>query len=278
MNPSKLLDLFLILKNFLHDRNSLQMTEKPLILITNDDGVKAPGIRALISYIRPLGRVVVVAPDRPQSGTAHAVTIAHPLRLELITKEADYEEYSCNGTPADCVKLAFKIVMRRRPDFLFSGINHGTNASINIIYSGTMAAVLEGALAGVPSVGFSLDNYSQNANFKPAGKFIRTIAATVMKNGLPPGVCLNVNIPDVPENEIRGIKVCRQAEGTWQEDFDEREDPHGQEYYWMKGVYVTIGNGEDTDQWAVENNFIAVVPVQFDLTASHAIETIRKQY
>ena len=254
------------------------MSEKPLILITNDDGVKAPGIRALIKYIRPFGRVVVVAPDRPQSGTAHAVTIAHPLRLELITREDDYEEYACNGTPADCVKLAFKIVMRRRPDFLFSGINHGNNASINIIYSGTMAAVLEGALAGVPSVGFSLNNYSQNADFRPAESFIKTIVSTVIAKGLPAGVCLNVNIPDVAEDQIKGIKVCRQAEGTWQEDFDEREDPHGREYYWMTGVYVMIGNDQDTDQWAIENNYIAIVPVKFDLTAYHAIETLSKQF
>jgi len=254
------------------------MVEKPLILITNDDGVKAPGIRALISYLRPLGRVVVVAPDRPQSGTAHAVTIAHPLRLELITKEPGYEEYSCNGTPADCVKLAFKIVMRRRPDFLFSGINHGTNASINIVYSGTMAAVLEGALAGVPSVGFPSDNYSQRADFGPAGKFVKTIATSVITGGLPEGICLNVNIPDVPEDQIKGIMVCRQAHGTWQEDFDEREDPHGRPYYWMTGVYARIGDDRDTDQWAVENNFVAVVPVQFDLTAYQAIETLRNRF
>ena len=214
------------------------MKEKPLILITNDDSLKAPGIRALIEFIRPFGRIVTVAPDRPQSGTAHAVTIAHPLRLELMTREQDYEEYSCNGTPADCVKLAFKVVMQRRPDFLFSGINHGTNASINIVYSGTMAAVLEGALAGVPSVGFSLCNYSLNANFGPSREFVRTIASKVIAEGLPPGVCLNVNIPDLAADLIKGIRVCRQSEGTWQEDFDEREDPNGRKYYWMKGVYV----------------------------------------
>ncbi|MEI7500646.1 MAG: 5'/3'-nucleotidase SurE [Bacteroidota bacterium] len=254
------------------------MKEKPLILVTNDDSVKAPGIRALIRYIRPFGRVVVVAPDRPQSGTAHAVTIAHPLRLELITREADYEEYSCNGTPADCVKLAFKIVMRRRPDFLFSGINHGSNASINIIYSGTMAAVLEGALAGVPSVGFSLNNYSLKADFGPSEQFVKTIVSNVISNGLPNGVCLNVNIPDVPENQIKGIKVCRQAEGTWEEDFDEREDPHGSKYYWMKGVYVSVGNGQDTDQWALENKYVAVVPVHFDLTAKGSLETLMNRF
>jgi 5'-nucleotidase len=254
------------------------MNDKPLILITNDDGVKAPGIRALISYIRTFGKVVVVAPDRPQSGTAHAVTIAHPLRLELITREADYEEYSCNGTPADCVKLAFKIVMCRRPDFLFSGINHGSNASINIVYSGTMAAVLEGALAGVPSVGFSLNNYSLAADFGPSEEFVKSVASNVITGGLPEGVCLNVNIPSIPAGKILGIKLCRQAAGTWEEDFDEREDPNGRKYYWMKGVYVHTGNGEDTDQWALENNYVAVVPVQFDLTANRALESLRHRF
>jgi 5'-nucleotidase len=250
------------------------MPEKPLILVTNDDSYKAPGIRALIRWIRPFGRVVVVAPDKPQSGTAHAVTIAHPLRLDLLAREEDYEEYSCNGTPADCVKLGFKIALGRRPDFLFSGINHGTNSSINIIYSGTMAAVLEGALAGVPSVGFSLDNYSHSADFGPSESWVKNIAGTVIKNGLPQGVCLNVNIPAVPEADIRGIKVCRQAGGTWVEDFDEREDPHGRKYYWMKGVFAEIGNGEDTDHWALKNDYVAVVPIQLDFTAHQAIGTI----
>ncbi len=251
------------------------MAEKPLILITNDDGVKAPGIRALISYIRPYGKVVVVAPDKPQSGTAHGVTIAHPLRLDLIQREEDYEEYSCTGTPADCVKLAFKIVLGRRPDFLFSGINHGSNASINIIYSGTMAAVFEGALAGVPSAGFSLDNYSLKADFSSCEPFVKTIVARVMEKGLPDGVCLNVNIPDLPAGRIAGIRVCRQAAGTWVEDFDERVDPHGRKYFWMKGVYARIGNGDDTDQWAVENGYVAVVPVQYDFTAFRALESLK---
>ncbi len=250
------------------------MPEKPLILVTNDDSYKAPGIRALIRWIRPFGRVVVVAPDKPQSGTAHAVTIAHPLRLDLISREEDYEEYSCNGTPADCVKLGFKIALGRRPDFLFSGINHGTNSSINIIYSGTMAAVLEGALAGVPSVGFSLDNYSHSADFGPSESWVKKIAGTVIANGLPQGVCLNVNIPAVPEASIRGIKVCRQAGGTWVEDFDERVDPHGRKYYWMKGVFAEIGNGEDTDHWALKNDYVAVVPIQLDFTAHKAISTV----
>lgn len=254
------------------------MADKPLILITNDDSIKAPGIRALIDTVRPFGKIIVLAPDRPQSGTAHAVTINIPLRIELITKEEDYEEYCCNGTPADCVKLAFKVILKRRPDFLFSGINHGTNASINIIYSGTMAAVFEGAMSGVPSVGFSLDNYSMLADFNPSGKFVRAIVEKVIRNGLPDGVCLNVNIPAVPENEIKGIKICRQAEGTWLEDFDEREDPNGRKYYWMKGVFAKIGDGPDTDQWAVEHNYIALVPVQFDFTANKALGSFKNWF
>ena len=250
------------------------MTGKPTILLTNDDSIKAPGLRFLIECARPFGKVVVVAPDRPQSGTAHAVTVNHPLRLELIAKEKDYEEYSCNGTPADCVKLAFKVVLKGRADFLFSGINHGTNSSINIIYSGTMAGVFEGAMAGVSSAGFSLTDYRMDADFRSSGRYVKKIMSEVIKNKLPDGICLNVNIPAIPEKKIRGIKVCRQAEGTWQEDFDERTDPHGRKYYWMTGVFVKTGHGRDTDEWAIEHNYIAVVPVQFDFTANKALKPV----
>lgn len=251
------------------------MRKKPVIFITNDDGLKAPGIRALIEVMRPFGRIVVVAPDRPQSGTGHAITINVPLRLEILLKEKDYEEYSCNGTPVDCVKLGFKVVLRGHPDLLVSGINHGSNASINIIYSGTMAGVLEGAMAGVPSIGFSLNNYSHKANLDASRKVVKKIARDILDRGLPYGVCLNVNIPDVPEKEIKGFKVCRQAGGTWQEDFDERIDPAGRNYYWLKGVFVKTGNGEDTDQWALENNYVSIVPVQFDFTASQVIRELK---
>ncbi len=250
------------------------MPRKPLILLTNDDSIKAPGLRCLIEIVKPFGKVVVVAPDKPQSGTAHAVTVNHPLRLHLISKETDYEEYSCNGTPADCVKLAFKVVLKRRADFLFSGINHGTNSSINIIYSGTMAAVFEGALAGVSSAGFSLADSSQDADFRPSAPYIKKIVQEVISHKLPEGVCLNVNIPAIPGNKIRGIKVCRQSEGTWQEDFIERTDPQGRKYYWMTGVFVKTGHGKDTDEWAMDNRYIAVVPVQFDFTANKAIKPV----
>lgn len=249
------------------------ITGQPLILISNDDSIKAPGIRALIEFVRPFGKVVVVAPDRPQSGTAHAVTINTPLRLELISREEDYEEYTCSGTPADCIKLAHKVVLKRKPDLLVSGINHGSNASINIIYSGTMAAVFEGAMAGVPSIGFSLCDYRWDADFKRTEGVVKDIVSTVLAHGLPDGVCLNVNIPGTPE-KVKGIKVCRQAGGTWLEEFDERKDPAGRDYYWLHGVFARIGNGEDTDERALEQGYASVVPVQFDFTALHAISQI----
>lgn len=248
--------------------------DKPLILVTNDDSIKAPGLRFLISLVRPFGKLVVVAPDRPQSGTAHAVTVNHPLRLELIAKSKDYEEYSCNGTPADCVKLAFKVVLKKRPDFLFSGINHGSNSSINIIYSGTMAAVLEGALAGVSSVGFSLADYRMDADFTPSASYLKEIITRVIEHSLPEGICLNVNIPAISKRKIKGIRVCRQAAGTWQEDFDARTDPHGRKYYWMTGVFIKTDHGPDTDEWALEHDYIAVVPVQFDFTAVKAMKPV----
>jgi 5'-nucleotidase len=249
--------------------------DKPLIFVTNDDGIFAPGIRLLIDCMRPIGRVVVVAPDKPQSGTAHAITINTPLRLKLLAKHPDYEEYSCNGTPADCVKLGFKVVLGRHPDLLVSGVNHGSNSSVSIIYSGTMAAVFEGAMAGVPSIGFSFNNYSHDADLKWCGKIVTEIAQKALNTGFSETMCLNVNIPDVPEKEWKGIRICRQAAGSWQEDFDERVDPIGRKYYWLKGIFVKSGNGNDTDEWALENNYVSVVPVQFDFTAPHAIGPLK---
>jgi 5'-nucleotidase len=250
--------------------------KEPLIFVTNDDGVEAKGIRELIGIMRKLGKVVVVAPDKPQSGTAHAITINTPLRLELLKKEDNYEEYRCNGTPADCVKLGFHVVLRGKPDILVSGINHGSNASISVIYSGTMAAVFEGAMSMVPSIGFSLLDYSPNAEFSHAREAIYKITRSVMENGLPEGICLNVNIPGLVNGGIKGIKVCRQASGSWQEEFDERKDPGGRDYYWLTGVYMKADTGKDTDEDALEANYVSVVPVQFDFTAHKAIPLLKK--
>jgi len=252
------------------------LKKKPLIFITNDDGVGAPGIRALIDVMREFGDVVIVAPDKPQSGTGHAITMNTPLRLKKIVDQPGFREFSCNGTPVDCVKLGFKVVLRGRPDLLVSGVNHGSNASINIIYSGTMAGVLEGSMSGVPSIGFSLDDYSHEADMAPAREYIRIVTRNVIVNGLPEGVCLNVNIPAGPSSSINGIRICRQAGGTWQEDFDERVDPGGHNYYWLKGIFIRKGNGADTDVSALENGYVAVVPVQFDFTAGHAIGELKK--
>ncbi|MBL7138081.1 MAG: 5'/3'-nucleotidase SurE [Bacteroidales bacterium] len=252
------------------------MQDKPLIFVTNDDGITAPGLRALTDVVRPLGKVVVIAPDKPQSGTSHAVTMRQPLRLNRIRQEPGFEEYSCNGTPVDCVKLAYKVVLGRHPDLLVSGINHGSNSSINIIYSGTMAAVFEGAMAGVPSIGFSLVRVEMNADFSAASTYARRIIRTVISRKLPDGVCLNVNIPPLPVSEIKGIRICRQAGGTWLEDFDIRKDPKGRDYFWLKGVFARIGDGEDTDEYALEHHYVSIVPVNFDFTDYPAIEELKR--
>ncbi len=249
--------------------------DKPLILITNDDGVMAPGIRHLIKYMLELGDVVVVAPDKPQSGMGHAVTMTVPLRLEKIHIEGDHDEYSCSGTPVDCVKLAVNKVLKRKPDLLVSGINHGANSSISVIYSGTMSAAIEGSMETIPSIGFSLLDYRFDADFRPAKKFVQRIAKNVLEHGLPKGICLNVNIPAVSEKEIKGVKVCRQAKGNWEEEFEHRKDPSGKEYFWLTGQFKLHENSNETDVWALKNNYISVVPTQFDFTAHDVIQEIK---
>ncbi|EMQ95576.1 5-nucleotidase SurE [Xanthomarina gelatinilytica] len=251
------------------------MTEKPLILVTNDDGITAPGIRALIEVMKELGDVVVVAPDSPQSGMGHAITINSMLHLERVyIDEGNQEEYSCSGTPADCVKLAVREILKRKPDLCVSGINHGSNSSINVIYSGTMSAALEAGIEGIPAIGFSLLDYNYNANFEVAKKYAKTIAKNALENGIPEQVVLNVNVPNLPEKDMKGIKVCRQARANWEEEFDKRQSPQGKDYYWLTGKFVNLDHGDDTDEWALENGYISVVPVQFDLTAHHAITTL----
>jgi len=246
-------------------------SERPLILVSNDDGITAPGIRALIEAVSELGEVVIVAPDAPQSGMGHAVTISKPLRLDKTDIYESLVAYQCSGTPADCVKLAVDKVLHRKPDLLVSGINHGSNSSINVLYSGTMSAAMEGAIEGIPSVGFSLCNFAYDADFTAAKKIVKIIAQNIIKNGLPVGTLLNVNIPNVSEKELNGVKICRQALAKWQEEFDERKDPNGRKYYWLTGKFVNRDKGEDTDEWALANNFVSVVPVHFDLTAHHSI-------
>jgi len=248
---------------------------KPTILITNDDGIYAPGLRVLIEVMREIGKVIVVAPNKPQSGTSHAITIDSPLRLFKQREEKDYIEYATTGTPADCVKLGEKVAMKQKPDLLVSGINHGSNATINVLYSGTMAAVMEGCMSRVSAIGYSLDDYSHHADFEPSKKYVREIAQYVLKNPLEQGTCLNVNIPAVSEDKIKGIRVSRQGLGYWDERFDHRIDPRKKEYFWLTGEYVSIDGYEDTDEWALKNNYVAVVPMRFDWTSYESIEKLK---
>ena len=251
-------------------------TSKPLILVTNDDGITAPGIRALIKVASKVGKVVVVAPDSPQSAMGHAITINNTLYCDRVVIDAHstHDEYSCSGTPVDCVKLATREILSRKPDLCISGINHGSNSAINVIYSGTMSAAVEAGIEGIPAIGFSLLNYSMDANFEPALPYIEKIIRKVLHEKLPKGIVLNVNIPDVPSSQIKGVRISRQANARWQENFDKRKNPMGREYYWLTGEFINEDKGEDTDEWALQHNFISIVPTQFDLTAHHYIDDL----
>lgn len=255
---------------------NINMTKKPLILVTNDDGINAPGIRTLIEVMNTIGDVVVVAPDSPQSGMGHAITIDSTLYVRQLSTNNDVTlKYSCSGTPADCVKLGVREILDKKPDLCVSGINHGSNSSINVIYSGTMSAAIEAGIEGIPAIGFSLLDYNWEADFEACKPFVKIITENVLQHGLPKDTVLNVNIPNIKENEIKGVKICRQARGNWVEAFDKRKNPSGKDYYWLSGKYVNLDAGKDTDEWALENNYISVVPTQFDLTAHQHIKTLK---
>jgi len=252
------------------------MVNRPLILVCNDDGITAPGIRNLISVVNELGDVVVVAPDSPQSAMGHAITINGILRCDPIKiDDGPQKEYSCSGTPVDCVKLAVNEILDRKPDLVVSGINHGSNSSINVLYSGTMSAAMEGCLEGIPSIGFSLSDFSWQADFKAALPFIKRICESVLEKGLSPKTVLNVNIPQYKGDDYKGIKVCRQSNGNWEEEFDRRADPRSRNYFWLTGKFVNYDSGEDTDEWALANYYISLVPTTSDLTAHHLIGAIK---
>ncbi|MFC0775126.1 5'/3'-nucleotidase SurE [Terrimonas alba] len=240
--------------------------EKPVILITNDDGVSAPGIMNLVEAVKDLGKIVVVAPDKPQSGMGHAITIGQPLRLHKVNTFGHIEAWSCTGTPVDCVKLAVDKVLHRKPDLCLSGINHGANHSINVIYSGTMSAAVEAAIESIPSAGFSLLDYNIEADFTGARKYARIVVEKMLETKMNKHTVLNVNFPSIPEELLKGIKICRQAYAKYEEDFIERQDPHGRMYYWLTGEFVNFDKGKDTDVWALANNYVSLVPVQFDMT------------
>ena len=248
--------------------------ERPLILVTNDDGMFAPGIKTLARVAREFGDIVVVAPNSPQSATGHGVTMEDPLRINKVEIFDGVEAYECSGTPVDCVKLAKYVVLKDREiDLCVSGINHGSNASVNIIYSGTISAAMEASLEGVDSIGFSLLNYSMEADLSASAEVARKVIGHVLKNPLKDCKLLSVNIPDVPMDQLRGIKVCRQAEGRWVEEFQEGVDPRGQKYYWLTGRFVVDDIKDGTDIQALEDNYVSVVPSGHDLTRHEALST-----
>ena len=253
------------------------MSKRPLILVTNDDGISAPGIRTLISAMNELGDVIVVAPDSPQSAMGHAITINSTLQCNKVKiDDGPQIEYSCSGTPADCVKLGINEILDRKPDICVSGVNHGSNSSINVIYSGTMSAAVEASIEGIPAIGFSLLDYSWNANFNEIKKYLINITKQALLNGIPKGNALNVNFPKLKEKDIKGIKICRQANAYWVEKFDKRVNPQGKEYYWLTGEFINKDNGHDSDEWALANGFISIVPVKFDMTDHENISYIKK--
>ena len=251
------------------------MVIEKLILVTNDDGLHSSGIAALVEAVSNLGEVVIAAPAEPQSGMSQAITVKHPLRFKKSSLKGCVT-YAITGTPTDCVKLALNKLLPRKPDLLVSGINHGSNSSTSVLYSGTLGAALEGAINGVPSVGFSHISYDHNADLKIAIYYARKIAQNLLSNGLPQTTCLNVNFPDVAESDLEGIRICRQTIGHWREEFDRRTDPSGREYYWLTGEYYNAEpDAEDTDEWALKNNYIAVVPLRIDLTCYSTLEKIK---
>ena len=252
---------------------------KPLILISNDDGVHAKGLQYLIEVAREFGDVFVVAPEKGESGMSHTITIKNPLRISKLVDEDGYTVYSCSGTPVDTIKLGLDKLIHRKPDLVLSGINHGSNAAISLIYSGTMGAAREGSINGIPSIGFSVTDHDKDADFEPSKKYVRQIVKDVLENGLDKEVFLNVNIPDIKEKDIKGIRVCTQTNGIWKQEYEKRTDPHGGIYFWLTGYFDNYEpNNEETDEWALNNNYVAVVPVKIDSTEYSYINNLKQRY
>lgn len=256
------------------------MDQRPLILVTNDDGMQAGGIEALISVARRFGDVVAISSQEPMSGMSHAITVKMPLRVKLISEEPGLTRYVCNGTPVDGVKLIFNSLSEHRPDLLLSGINHGSNSSSSVLYSGTMAAAMEGAVNHIPSIGFSLLDFDPDADFSASSVYAEEVIRQVLEQGLPDGVCLNVNVPRLPLEKIQGLRFCRQAKGYWKEEFEKRTDPNGREYFWLTGFFHNMepeNGGEGTDEWALKNGYVSVVPINTDLTAYEVLNKLKNE-
>ena len=252
--------------------------EQPVILITNDDGITSPGIRALVEAVKDLGQVFVVAPDSPQSGMGHAITIGDPLRLDKVSIFEGIASWQCSGTPADCVKLARDKILHAKPDICLSGINHGANHSINVIYSGTMSAAMEAAIEGVPSIGISSLDYRFDADFTVAKTVVHELASRMLSQPMPAHILLNVNVPKVTPAEFKGMKICRQAYARWAEEFDKRVDPRGKEYYWMTGKFMNMDKHAGTDVDALKEGYASIVPIRIDFTDNKMKEWMEAEW
>lgn len=255
-------------------------TERPLILISNDDGYKAKGINSLVDMVRPLGDILVCAPEGPRSGYACAFSATTPLTLSLRDKQDGLQIWSSNGTPVDCVKLALSQLVDRRPALVLGGINHGDNGSVNTHYSGTMGVVMEGCMKYIPSVAFSLCDYREDADFEPMRPYVERFTRRVLEKGLPKGVCLNINFPLLAEDgsDYKGVKVCRMAYGTWCNEVTKCHHPRGYDYYWMVGHYRNDEpDADDTDNWALQHGYVAITPTRMDVTAYDCLEDLRSE-
>jgi 5'-nucleotidase len=253
--------------------------DRPLILVSNDDGIESPGILSLVSALDGLGDLVVVAPLTEQSAVGHAITMRDPVRARpwpFRGPSGQVQAYAVSGTPADCVKLAFDKLVPRKPDLVVSGINQGPNTAVNVIYSGTVSAATEASILGIPSVAFSYCRW-EGGDFESSGRVARMISEHVLEEGMPGGVLLNVNIPDIPFDRMKGIMVTRQARAKWEESFSERLDPFDRPYYWLSGTFVNLDTGENTDLYAVENGWVSLTPVEHDLTAHHTLDDLRRR-
>jgi len=253
------------------------MESRPLILISNDDGYKSPGIKHLINIAQGFGEVVVVAPIRGQSGMSHAVSLNEPIRLKKRSSEPGLDIYSCSGTPADCVKIALNQVLDRKPDLVLAGINHGSNSSVSLFYSGTVAIAIEACMNRIPAIALSVDDHSVDADFSTAIHYAKPLIREALDRGLPRFTCLNVNFPKIALADCQGIKICRQTPGVWKEEFEHRVDPQNNEYYWLTGYFSNEQpEEEDTDEWALQHNYAAIVPIKVDVTDRDAMEELRK--
>jgi 5'-nucleotidase len=243
------------------------------ILISNDDGIDAPGIYALVQEVKKIADVTVIAPDKQQSAVGHAITMNYPLRAVPFRKNNEFFGYAVEGTPADAIKLGVKFLMKTKPDMIISGVNHGANTAISIIYSGTVSAATEGTILGIPSIAVSLTTYEE-ADFSYAAKFAARLALLVAEKGLPEGTLLNVNVPPVPEHQIRGVRLTKQGRSKWDDTFEVRRDPANREYFWLTGSLEVTDQDEDADQVAVQNQYVSITPIRYDLTDHRTLEAM----